>query len=36
MELRLITVWTKHAKAILHLDLKPGNVLLTWDDGRLM
>ncbi|KAF8495035.1 kinase-like domain-containing protein [Gautieria morchelliformis] len=24
-----------HAKAILHLDLKPGNVLLTWDDGRL-
>ncbi|KAF8590739.1 kinase-like protein [Ramaria rubella] len=25
-----------HAKAILHLDLKPGNILLTWDDGRLI
>ncbi|KAF8526599.1 kinase-like protein [Hysterangium stoloniferum] len=25
-----------HGKAILHLDLKPGNVLLTWDDGRLI
>ncbi|KAJ7596732.1 kinase-like domain-containing protein [Mycena floridula] len=23
-----------HGKAILHLDLKPGNVLLTWDDGN--
>lgn len=32
----LITPWVKHAKAILHLDLKPGNILLTWDDGRLM
>ncbi len=26
----------QHAKSILHLDLKPGNVLLTWDEGRLM
>ncbi|KAF8815160.1 kinase-like protein [Phlegmacium glaucopus] len=25
-----------HSKSILHLDLKPGNVLLTWDEGRLM
>ncbi|KAF8914692.1 kinase-like domain-containing protein [Mucidula mucida] len=25
-----------HAKSILHLDLKPGNVLLTWDEGRLI
>jgi serine/threonine protein kinase len=25
-----------HGKSILHLDLKPGNVLLTWDEGRLM
>ncbi|TFK28473.1 other/IKS protein kinase [Coprinopsis marcescibilis] len=25
-----------HAKSILHLDLKPGNVLLTWDDGRMI
>ncbi|CAK5264077.1 unnamed protein product [Mycena citricolor] len=24
-----------HNKSILHLDLKPGNVLLTWDEGRL-
>ncbi|KZP23449.1 kinase-like protein [Athelia psychrophila] len=23
-----------HAKAILHLDLKPGNVLLTWDEDQ--
>ena len=26
----------QHNKSILHLDLKPGNVLLTWDDGRIM
>ncbi|KAJ7053284.1 kinase-like protein [Mycena amicta] len=25
-----------HAKSILHLDLKPGNVLLTWDEGKLV
>ncbi|KAF7289833.1 hypothetical protein MIND_01357600 [Mycena indigotica] len=25
-----------HAKSILHLDLKPGNVLLTWDEGKLI
>lgn len=25
----------QHNKSILHLDLKPGNVLLTWDEGRL-
>ena len=26
----------QHEKSILHLDLKPGNVLLTWDEGKLM
>ena len=26
----------QHDKSILHLDLKPGNVLLTWDEGALM
>ncbi|KAI0777737.1 kinase-like protein [Trametes elegans] len=25
-----------HDMSILHLDLKPGNVLLTWDEGRLV
>jgi serine/threonine protein kinase len=25
-----------HAKSVLHLDLKPLNVLLTWDEGCLM
>uniref|UniRef100_A0A8H7XRT1 non-specific serine/threonine protein kinase n=1 Tax=Psilocybe cubensis TaxID=181762 RepID=A0A8H7XRT1_PSICU len=25
-----------HGKSILHLDLKPGNVLLTWDEGKLI
>lgn len=25
-----------HEKSILHLDLKPGNVLLTWDQGQLV
>ncbi|KAI8986914.1 kinase-like protein [Trametes punicea] len=25
-----------HDNSILHLDLKPGNVLLTWDEGRLV
>ncbi|KAI0691857.1 kinase-like domain-containing protein [Cytidiella melzeri] len=25
-----------HDKSILHLDLKPGNVLLTWDEGILL
>jgi hypothetical protein len=26
----------KHNKSILHLDLKPGNVLLTWDSTSMM
>jgi hypothetical protein len=26
----------QHQRSILHLDLKPGNVLLTWDEGKLM
>ena len=26
----------QHNKSILHLDLKPGNVLLTHDEGKLM
>lgn len=30
-----IQIW-QHDKSILHLDLKPGNVLLTWDEGNLM
>jgi len=25
-----------HEKSILHLDLKPGNVLLTWDEGSMI
>ncbi|PCH45087.1 kinase-like protein [Wolfiporia cocos MD-104 SS10] len=25
-----------HDKSILHLDLKPGNVLLAWDEGKLI
>lgn len=32
----LMTTFSQHDKSILHLDLKPGNVLLTWDQGRLM
>ena len=32
----LFRFYLQHSKAILHLDLKPGNVLLTWDEGRLM
>ena len=32
----ILTTFFQHDKSILHLDLKPGNVLLTWDDGLLM
>lgn len=35
--LTLLFPWvSQHNKSILHLDLKPGNVLLTWDEGKLM
>ena len=33
---RDVGTWVQHDKSILHLDLKPGNVLLTWDEGKLM
>jgi hypothetical protein len=26
----------QHGKSVLHLELKPLNVLLTWDEGSLM
>ena len=32
--MKLILV--KHDKSILHLDLKPGNMLLTWNEGKLV
>lgn len=32
----LTFAFVQHSKSILHLDLKPGNVLLTWDEGKLM
>ena len=31
-----LTIGVQHDKSILHLDLKPGNVLLTWDEATLM